>query len=196
MRQSVINGVLTLIMFLGVASPTLGQPPGKAEFERFMFFATLEGLYQLSLPDETVDELLKIDPATGRPLYFVYACPICHPVYNAFKLYRSRPVFLGDKARRRDFSPYPRKSNPMVEALASSDRKQRALALQALVEELVSRKLSSMRLTSAERAQWEKLVKAASDEGGQKLAEYPDQKSWMEKCPSCTGTEGSCKAEL
>lgn len=191
------NGALTLVLgwLLAMSGPSaLAQTPNKAEFEQFMFFATLEGLYQLSVPNETVDRLLEIDAKTGRPTYFVYACPICHPVYNAFKLYRQRDPFLGDKANRRDFSP-PGRTDPRVKALANSDRKKRAEALQALVQGLVTRKLDSMRLTREERQEWEQLVAAASKEGAKQLANYPDQKAWMERCPTCTGTEGSCRIE-
>ena len=139
-----------------------------------------------------VQDLLKIDPVTQRPVYFIYGCPICHPVYNALNLYRGRPQLVGDKGKRRDFAP--RNQNfPVIVKLQSSDRNAKVAALQELVEHLVARKLDRLRLTTQERREWQATFAAASKQGQSMLESYPDQSAWMKECPSCSGAEGACE---
>lgn len=183
--------LLTALSLLLLSVPASAQLPEKADFEKFVFFATLEGLYELSLPDDVVEGLLKIDPSTGRPEIFVYACPICHPVYNALNLYKDRPVFLGSKPRSRDFSKG--EDAYLLAGLSHPEKEKRALALRGLVEQLVARKFDKMRLTTAERQSWQGLFAAASKEGNNRLESYPEQAAWMKECPSCTGASSASK---
>ena len=43
--------VLILLCTLCLSLPTLAQAPSKADFEKFVFFATLEGLYEMNIPE-------------------------------------------------------------------------------------------------------------------------------------------------
>src|SRR5688572_10638658 len=60
---------------------------------QLIFFAVLEGLYRDGVINGDVD--LIIPPGEGgKPAFdqetFVYACPLCHPAFEAFRLYRQR----------------------------------------------------------------------------------------------------------
>jgi hypothetical protein len=52
----------------------------------FVFHAVLEGLYTDGVSNEVVDKILKPDLLAN----FVHQCPLCHPAYQAFLLYRDR----------------------------------------------------------------------------------------------------------
>src|SRR5437660_7208174 len=71
---------------------------------QLVFFAVLEGPYRDGVSNEVVDSII---PGKGRfdPEHFVYACPICHPAFEAFRLYRQREDFYGLKAPVNTFGP-------------------------------------------------------------------------------------------
>jgi hypothetical protein len=179
----------TACLLLLLATQTLAAPT-KEDFRKLMFFATLETLYEQNISDATVDKLLTRDPETNQPISFVYACPVCTPVFDAFNLYRQRPKFWGNKAGLRQFSGEPGEWN---ELLALPDPKKRTAALGAFTKEALERKLQSMNLTDEEREQWNQLIVAAHDQGGKLLEEYKQSgrpvPSWMERCEICEGAE-------
>ncbi len=75
---------------------------------QLVFFAVLEGLYEDGVSTDDVERILAIDPATKQPQYsehFVGACPLCLPAFDAFQLYRSRPMFYGRKEAIDKFGP-------------------------------------------------------------------------------------------
>src|SRR5437764_8609195 len=67
---------------------------------QLVFFAVLEGLYRDGVRNADVD--LIVPPGKNGPKFdlenFVYACPLCHPSYEAFRLYRQREPIYGLKA--------------------------------------------------------------------------------------------------
>lgn len=160
-----------------------------SDLRQFVFFAVLEGLYQQDLPDETVDRLLELDAETGQPLHFVYACPICHPTYDALTLYRSRRPFLGDKLGRRDFAS---RLEPSVRSrLDSHDPAVRAETFGDLVRGFIARKVARSRWNEAEAAAWKQKFALASKEGEKHLRDYQagniGNYSWMKSCSMCRG---------
>src|SRR5437762_8328771 len=75
---------------------------------QLVFFAVLEGLYRDGISNEVVDSIIPPDKnGKGRfdSEHFVYACPICHPAFEAFRLYRLRVDFYGFKAPVATFRP-------------------------------------------------------------------------------------------
>ena len=66
---------------------------------KFIFFAVLEGLYEDGVKEKALQAML------GTSLHdnFVYACPICMPVYQALEVYKTRPPLAGDKLGRDTF---------------------------------------------------------------------------------------------
>ena len=83
--------------------PALQQPDGADrkhladEFDRMIFYAVLEGLYEDGVSNEAVDIVLLKDPTSGSYAHFVYGCPICAPTIDAFRMYRARPQFYSRK---------------------------------------------------------------------------------------------------
>ena len=183
----IMRRFLPLLLLLFLSGQCFAQAASKDELRKTIFFAVLEGLYREGVSDSTVDELLKLDAETGRPVYFVYGCPICIPVYDALSVYRTRPVFYRDKGRRRDFST----TKDLEKSLSVADRTERALGLQKMVFRMLESRLKSQRLTAEERTAWDQLLDAASDEGGKLLENYPEQAAWMKSCPSCSGATGA-----
>ncbi len=66
---------------------------------RLVFFATLEGLYENGISNEVVDLVLGRQGEGKDPVKtnFIFRCELCHAVYDAFSLYRTRPAFHGTK---------------------------------------------------------------------------------------------------
>ena len=182
--------ILSLIGLL--YSPSFAQEFDEG-FHRFAFYATLEGLYEMNLSNATVDMVLEIEPQTGFPTNFVYSCPVCHPVYDAFNLYRQRPKRLGNKRGLRQFTI---EEGVWEKRLAVKDPEKRTKVLGQLVKELFAKKLDSMNLTLAERGNWNSRIIRAHNAGGEALKRLKAIKgqgqlipSWMNKCQVCEGAE-------
>lgn len=184
-----------LILCLLLCATTRAQTPTDNEFQQFVFFAVLEGLFQQGLPDATVDRLLQRDMQTGQPYLFVYACPICHPTYDALSLYRSRRPFYGDKGSRRDFAV---QADPkMLARLNSDDPAVRADAFGDLVQTFIARKVASSRWSQAEAEAWGLKFEQAKQEGERHLQDYKAAKNstyrWMKSCSMCRGASQGAK---
>src|SRR5215475_5620678 len=73
----------------------------QSQASQLVFFAVLEGLYRDGVTNTDVDLIIPSgdDGKSKFDLeHFVYACPLCHPAYEAFRLYRHRDMFYGFKA--------------------------------------------------------------------------------------------------
>lgn len=138
------------------AAPDAAVPGG---IERFVFFAVLERLYDLGLPDDVVDRVLEHDPASGQIASFVYACPICMPAYDAFALYRQRPAFYGKKGDPRDFGHEA--NDELLRDLTAADRTLRTAAVGRLVADGMERRLALLRLTPEERGAYQLEIEKA-----------------------------------
>lgn len=166
-----------------------------ADFRQFVFFAVLEGLYEQSLPDATVDRLLARDVMTGQPFHFVYACPICHPTFDALTLYRGRQPFYGNKEGKRDFAS--RLDPAVFERLNADDPQVRADALALLMEGFIARKIAASRWTPDESRAWQQKFELAKEEGEKHLRDYQDRNlstyRWMKSCSVCRGAVEGAK---
>src|SRR5262249_30538104 len=94
-----------VVVFIGMLSSSLSLPtplspqpvaagaPSASEIDsttRFIFYSTLEGLYEDGVSNQDVDQiLLRKDHQSYS--HFIYACPICTTTIWALQAYRSRP---------------------------------------------------------------------------------------------------------
>jgi hypothetical protein len=136
------------------------QPPAnrvqiawpESRASQLVFFAVLEGLYRDGVSNDDVDRI--IPPGeNGKPRFdtehFVYACPLCHPAFDAFCLYRQRDPFYGLKGRLDTFGPGLEPT--IATRLHSQEPAERRQAIEALINRWVSQRLDMMRLSKAER---------------------------------------------
>jgi hypothetical protein len=90
-----------LLTLMAADRPAANHAPTswpESRASQLLFFAVLEGLYRDGVSNDDVD--LIIPPTqSGKPRFdpehFVYACPLCHPAFEAFSLYRKREAFYG-----------------------------------------------------------------------------------------------------
>ncbi len=180
--------IMTFCLLALLVVPTRAAPTD-AEFKEFLFFAVLEGLFEQGLPDNTVDRLLQRDAMSGQPFLFVYGCPICHPTYDALRLYRSRQPMWGDKRESRDFAS---KVEPaLLKRLNADDPTTRAEAFGELVEQFVAARIATSRFTPAELKTWRTKLDEGKQRGEEQLKQYQAQGnttySWMKSCSMCNG---------
>jgi len=166
-------------------------PPSYEEVLPFLFHAVLEGLYTDGVKDDVVDALMASDEATGWPLYFIFACPICMPAWDAFATYRTRPTFLVSKQRRDNFGEGLDERTRA--ALLAGSVPARMQALRALVQRWVGQRLDLMRLSGEERAGWLSLLEALREKGLAYLKSYRGEERFahlyreLEFCAFCEG---------
>jgi len=182
-------------LVLNVA-PARAEKVDDAQFRRFIYFATLEGLYETGLPDEVVDRILSIDPKLNLPISFLKGCPVCQPVHDAFAFYRLRPRMWGSE---RDFASSI--SPQRLAALSDSDDLKRTAAIGELVSQIISQRVATMRWTSDERIAWNKAFERAAEEGEKQLRLLQAQggpAAWqmMWSCLVCDGAKkGGCQKQ-
>jgi hypothetical protein len=184
----------------GAGNPPAGNAPKlwtETGAGQLVFFAVLEGLYRDGVKDDDVD--LIIPPGeSGKPRFdlehFVYACPLCHPAFEAFRLYRQREYFYGFKARINTLGP------GLNQAVRTRLRSQNADERRKVIEELISRwvsqRLEMMRLTAGEREAITREMEQGRKQGmgGLKNAAQAGQASQSRtNCPICDGSFGACK---
>lgn len=169
-----------------------------------VFYAMLEGLYADGLSNDVVDLIIPPDPETGAPVmteHFIYACPLCHPAFEAFRLYRSRRPFQGLKAGTVD--TFGRGlDEPLVARLSSEQKSERLDAIQELIQKWVKRRLDAQRLTPAELLDWQRGLEARRAEGAKMLENflkgghgdyYRTLYADWKRCAICEGSAGACQ---
>lgn len=160
---------------------------------RFIFCAVLEGLYEDGVSSRVIDAIIPptIDGERNRYQYnFVYACPLCHPTYEAMKLYRMRAPFFGLKPGDRD-TLGPGLDRTLESELLSEDTAARRAALQRLVMGWIERRFDSLQLSDEERARLYEGIKKGRESGMQMLetlsADGLQDQEWTE-CAICEGS--------
>ena len=162
---------------------------------REIFFAVLEGLYADGVENEIVDAIVAIDEQTRYPANFVYACPVCMPAFDAFRIYRLRPEFYGSKGKRDTFGPGL--AEALEQRVLSDDLAVRQQAILELVEDWMRRRMESLRLTDPERERWRREMEARRKQGMAYLESYRRERlggtyAWMKECPFCEAANGAC----
>lgn len=184
---------LMMWMALLAVGPVLAQ--GKfadPELQRFLMMSVLDGLYEMSIPDEIVDKLLSRDSKTGLPYSFIAGCPICNSCYDALALYRVRPARVDGP---RDFSQGQEAS--LIAALSSDEPAQRTSAFSLWVKQNMKDRLAKTSWSADERAAWQIRFEAAARVGQQALK--AGQQSGMEayqmmwSCQLCDSVTNSGK---
>ena len=163
---------------------------------QIVFFGVLEGLYRDGVSNADVD--LIIPPGNYGPRFdlehFVYACPLCHPAFEAFRLYRQRQAIYGLKAPVDTFGPGLEKSTS--ERLHSSNPNLRRQAIEGLINRWVGQRLEMMRLTPSERAAITSEMEQGRKQGMGGLKTASQQASQTRtNCPICDGSFGACKLQ-
>jgi hypothetical protein len=166
---------------------------------QMVFFAVLEGLYTDGVPAEVVDSIVppKKEGDASVKNSFVIECPLCHPTYEAFRLYQGRKPFASDLKR----DSFGKGLDPeLVDDLKSKSAMTRLKALHELVRAWVERRLTMMRLTAEEKKEWTRKIGERSRQGkgelSKRLGSDPDYKGWSMYwgCAACNGSEHGCSA--
>jgi len=194
-----IGAVVTLSVG-GAASPT---NPGPAKMwpetraSQLVFFAVLEGLYRDGVTNGDVDLIIPRGEGGGPKFnkeIFVYACPLCHPAFEAFRLYRQRERIFGLKAKVDTFGAGL--DEAVRKRLRSQNADERRQAVEGLISRWVSQRLEMMRLTKAERAEITLEIEKGRKQGmgGLKQAiEAGEASQSRTNCAICDGSFGACK---
>ena len=151
-----------------------------------VFFAVLEGLYRDGVSSETVDLILKKDYNE----HFVYCCPLCHPAYEAFVLYRGRPRFYGLKG---DISNFGFGLDEKLEKkLRSENRSDRLEVIQTMIQQYVRQRVKMMRLSAKEEAELSAEMAKGRNKGMDALPRTPILAN-EKRCAICDGSVGAFK---
>jgi hypothetical protein len=194
--------IMTVVVLIvdGAASPTnpsASKSWPETRASQLVFFAVLEGLYRDGVTNSDVD--LIIPPGDGdKPRFdsevFVYACPLCHPAFEAFRLYRQRERIFGLKAAVDTFGRGLDESIRI--RLRSPNTDERRQAIEGLISRWLSQRLELMRLTKAEREEITGEIEKGRKQGmsGLKQAVQSGQVSQSRtNCAICDGSFGACK---
>ena len=169
----------------------------KTRVGQLIFFAVLEGLYRDGVTNSDVD--LIIPPSEhGQPTFdkeiFVYACPLCHPAFEAFRLYRQRDRSYGVKGEVDTFGPGL--DETIRARLGDQNADERRKAVEELISRWVSQRLEMMRCTDAEREAITREMERGRKEGMGGLKRWVESGEVSESrtnCAICDGSFGACK---
>ena len=167
---------------------------------QMVFFAVLEGLYGDGVSSEAADSVLGRTKGSVAEIRqtFVIECPLCHPVYEAFRLYQQRPAFAGGK---RD--TFGKGLEPTLERdMRSKGLHTRQHALQTVVHRWVERRLTQMRLSALEKKHWAARLEERSGQGNTLLTRLRGTDSWYAgwgygfcaACKGCTAVSDTLKS--
>ena len=178
-----------LILLLALIFLGLGQLSARAgEFSQghlFIFYAVLDGCFEDGLKKE-------------QYAHFVYACQTCTPAIHAFEVYRSRPAhFYSLKSGASTFGDgLPA---DLKKQLYSTKPEERQEAINALMRGWVSRRMSTVRLSEAERSELQEVLALMGKKGLSLLDELKSSDpaafkvsvfANVGKCAVCTGACG------
>jgi hypothetical protein len=188
-------GTASLLAFTLMGPPSAARaseswPQSRAS--QLVFCAVLEGLYRDGVSNRDVD--LIIPPGKdGQPTFdkehFVYACPLCHPAFEAFRLYRQRQPFFGMKAPVDTFGPG---LDPALAAgLRSPLAAQRRETIERLINRWVRQRLDLMRLSDTEHDAITREIQQGRKQGMRALDPTSQSRT---NCPICDGSFGACNS--
>lgn len=191
---------VAVLSLRGVEKPAVNKPYKfwpEARASQLIFFAVLEGLYRDGVTNSDVDLIIppgKSDAPTFDKEIFVYACPLCHPAFEAFKQYRHRTLFFAMKRPMDTFGPGLEESVRV--RLRSSNPDERRQAVEGLISRWVGQRLDMMRLTKDERDEITQEIEAGRKQGMGGLKQYVQSGEVSKSrtnCAICDGSFGACK---
>jgi hypothetical protein len=207
MNRSIAIGLVGLLVLgaltgCGASARKHAEEPVKIDWDKidwttgpvaqFVFFSVLEGLYEDGVENATVDAIIPLKggaPDTTTSGYyknFIYACPLCTPAYEAFRLYRMRPKFAFLKTNQLA-EQHPGKGwhiidnfgeglpNEMVVKLTGDDASTQRQAVQELVKRYVSRRFERMAMTPKERREMRAMMAKGAEEGLKMLKKFQEK---------------------
>lgn len=189
---ALVTGLALVIASADEAQPQPAAPaaarekpkktPWDSPASRFVFFAVLEGLYEDGVSQETIDIIIPVKglvPTETNPAptgyrdmteHFVHMCPLCHPTFEAMRLYAGRQPFVGQKARVDTFGDgLPEE---ILKKLHSGLKTDRLEGIRTLIDRWVSRRLDMHNLTARQRAEMRLQINALRDKGTEQLKLY------------------------
>ena len=193
-----------LLLFVGLLSLLLNTTPVSAkDFDdnyRFIFYAVTEGCYEDGIATTNVDQILLMNTNVGL-VHFVYACPVCMPTIHALQAYRSRPEHLfGYKTHLNTFGPGL--SAEQIKKLYSDHPSDRLEVINGLMQTWITRRMTELRLTDAEKTQLQKNLEQMRQDG-MKMLKYSQgnnpeyfKLSAFAEVQQCAACNGACRMKL
>ncbi len=202
--------VMVAALQLGIAAPASAAPEaGSAESEndkkmsvvwrndplcQFVFFAVLEGLYRDGVQNEVVDLIIgEPEKENGAKVKscFVFRCELCHATYEAFRTYRSRPIFQNTYGQ----STFGKGIDPsIITKLKSEEAGSRVYAMGGLVRPWITRRIEETRKTNEEKEVMKKEFERFATEGSKQLSQHKKDKDPLYLDWSFYGTCQACEA--
>jgi hypothetical protein len=178
-----------------VRTPASSNSWTESPASQLIFFAVLEGLYRDGVSNEDVDLIIppgKSGKGNFDREHFVYACPLCHPAFEAFRLYRQREDFYGFKGRVTTFGSGL--DATLTAGLHSPDAGQRRQAIEGLINRWVTARLEMMRLSNEERESITHEMQKGRKQGMSGLKTSTQVGTLTRtNCPICDASFGACK---
>jgi len=192
------------LLLAGMLSLALNTPAASAkDFDdnyRFIFYAVLEGCYEDGIATTNVDQILLVNTNVGY-VHFVYACPICTPTIHALAAYRSRPKqFAGLKTHMTTFGPGL--SEEQIKKLYSNRPADRLEVINGLMQTWISRRMTELRLTDAEKTQLKQNLEKMRKQGMSMLKNFQNgdperfKISAFAEVQQCAVCNGACSLKL
>ncbi|MEI6535826.1 MAG: hypothetical protein WCN98_10835 [Verrucomicrobiaceae bacterium] len=161
---------------------------------QFVFFAVLEGLYRDGVQNEVIDLLIgEPEKEKGAKIKscFVFRCELCHATYEAFRAYRSRPVFQSADNQ----TTFGKGIDPsIIIKLKSEDAGTRVYAMGGLVRPWITRRIEETRKTDEEKKAMKKEFERFATDGGKMLDKHKADKDPLYLDWNFYGTCQACEA--
>ena len=192
------------LLIAGLLSLALNTTPVSAkDFDdnyRFIFYAVMEGCYEDGIATTNVDQILLMNTNAGY-VHFVYACPICTPTIHALEAYGSRPKhFANMKTRTTTFGPGL--NEEQIKKLYSDRPADRLEVINGLMQTWVSRRMTELRLSDAEKTQLKQNLEKMRQEGMKMLKNFQNgdperfKMSAFAEVQQCAVCNGACCMKL
>ena len=174
--------ILSSAIALACCLPGFSQDPDKVHKKdtrneythRFIFYAVFEGLFEDGVEDDVLAAM------KGRHFHnnFIYACPICTPVYQALQVYEARPELTGYKAEKpKHFGKGL--DEEIRKVMLGKDPDARRAAIRELISIYIERRIRSQQLNADQEKQLRTELKALNDKGTEMLKFY--QSGWEKR---------------
>ena len=173
MKIHFFPAILALMLFADRA-PAAESRLG--ETQRFIFHSISEGLYEDGVSTEDVDRIL-MRREDEQYFHFIYACPVCTASIWAFDAYRLRPEKLYIVKSGASTFGYGLEKE-IREALHSDDVKRRLSAINTLIGRWIERRMDTLRLTKAERAELAEKLEEKRELGFARLKQFREVASY------------------
>ncbi|MEO0413435.1 MAG: hypothetical protein AAF226_00625, partial [Verrucomicrobiota bacterium] len=159
-----------------------GPNPPKAEWyprgHQFIFHAVLEGCFRDGVSTDDLTHIIPTpDDDSEFPDYFtnfVYACPLCSPTYEAFRLYNLRLPFANEKPGTHDTFGIGLPKE--VKMQLAGEPIERRKAIRTLVEKWTNERMTQLRLTKDEKADLHSELTRMKKRGEEMLKNFQTKK--------------------